>query len=609
MAFTNEQIQEVIDKTDIVDLVSQYVTLEKSGAQFRGLCPFHNEKTPSFMVSPSKKIAKCMGCGAGGNPITFLQKIKNISFNEAIHELADKVGIKLDDGYSYKKVDNNARLYEIMEISKKFYVHNLLNTKSGLEALEYLHKRGIDDETIKKFEIGLSLNTSDSLYKVLKESNYNELDMINLGLIKSDDNRFYDLFRNRIMFPIKNENGKVIAFSARIFNTADKEQPKYVNSPESPVFKKHLTLYHLSDAIPTIRRIHRVILHEGQMDVIASVKSGFDEAICSLGTALTKDQVAIIKKYATEAVVAYDGDNAGIKAMLKAIKLFEDARMKLKLVILPNDEDPDSYTLKYGAKAFSDYINDNQLDSLDFIFEYAIRGKDFTNNADIEEAKQLLFENLSSVSSQSSVERYIGKLADLINVSKASLLMDFNRYYTPAKYEKNDGFFPLDEKNSNIEQSRKYLSSAAWAELRILNYAKFSRYKADEIEKFFPNHDIRPYLEPIHQELWDVLTCDYYMEYENFVEQVFMERLSERLLSVYLQNVKSLYDNNDSLVPYNDDDLKECVDMITMHLIVKQIDETEQSIRFSTEKDKAQLIGSKMRLLKQLNEYRKKKRK
>ncbi len=600
-----DKIDEVIKKTDIVDLVSQFITLEKYGSGFRGLCPFHPDHSPSFSVSPDKKIAKCMVCGEGGNPITFLRKIKNISFNEALKELADKAGITVDGLYINKKTDNFSHLYEIMETSKKFYIHNLLNTKSGLEAIEYLHKRGIDDETIKRFEIGLSLNTNNSLYQVLKEKNYNELDMMHLGLIKQNDNDFYDLFRGRIMFPIKDEFGHTIAYSARIFNTNDKNQAKYVNSPETEIFKKHLTLYNLSDAILSIRKMHRVILHEGQMDVIASVRSGNLETVCSMGTALTKEQVRIIKKYTNNVLLCYDGDKAGIDAMLKAIKLFETVDLKVKLVILPDKEDPDSYVLKYGSTKFNEFIENNQLDPLDFIFEYATRGKDFTKNNDVEDAKEKLFINLKDVKSTSSIERYIGLFAKLINVSEASLLMDFNNYYTP-QYNKNNADIFEQENSfpSFLEQEYQYLSNYAWAELRLLNYAKLSKGMADVIEQKFPDNDIRPYLEPIHQELWDELNLDYFMQYDDFIEQQFLERLNERLYNCYLQNITSLNKKGDCHIPYNEADMNDCITKLKEHYLEKKAHELDAKIFDANGSEKIMYLTKKVDLLKQLEKQR-----
>lgn len=601
---SQDKINEVIQKTDIVDLVSQFISLEKYGSGFRGLCPFHPDHSPSFSVSPDKKIAKCMVCGEGGNPINFLRKIKNISFAEAVKELADKAGVTVDGVYINQNKDDYSHLHQIMETSKKFYIHNLWNTKSGQEALDYLHKRGIDDETIKRFEIGLSLNTPSSLYQVLKEQNYNELDMIQLGLIKQNDNEFYDLFRNRIMFPVKNEAGNTIAYSARIFNNSDKTQAKYVNSPETPIFKKHLTLFNLSEAILSIRKLHRVILHEGQMDVIAGVRSGNLETVCSMGTALTKDQVAIIKKYTNNVLLCYDGDKAGIEAMVKAIKLFERQNINVKLVILPNKDDPDSYVLKYGPDKFRDYLENNQLEPLDFIFSYATLGKDFTAIKDIEDAKDKLFTNLKDVKSTSAVELYISKLAALINVSTASLMMDFNNYYTLSYPENNGDILDVSVDLPTLKNNYEYLRNYAWAELRLLNYAKIDKTMAENIENSFPNHDIRPYLEPIHQEIWDELILDYYMQFDNFTEQLFLDRLNDRLHTCYLQNITSLNKKGDKYVPYTNDDMSDCIEKLKEHYVESKIMKLDEKIGLAQGKDKIMYLSEKVNLLKQLDNMR-----
>ena len=332
---TQDEINRVIESTDMVDLVSPFVKLTKQGKSYKGLCPFHNEDTPSFVVSQEKHLAHCFGCGKGGNPINFLMQIKQISFNEALNELATKNGIKLTNVVINKKSQDYTKYYEMMQLAAKFYEKNLTTTKSGLEALEYLHKRGLSDETIKMFKIGLAPNNVDALYKVLKDANYLELDMIDVGLIGHNDKGYYDIFSKRIMFPITDEMGNIIGFSGRIFNNNDPNQPKYVNTKETFLYKKGSVLYHLDLAKQEILRKKRVILHEGQMDVIAATSAGFKEAICSMGTALTEAQALVLKKYSSQAIICYDGDKAGIAASKKAINIFKKVGMTASLVLLP----------------------------------------------------------------------------------------------------------------------------------------------------------------------------------------------------------------------------------------------------------------------------------
>ena len=606
---SNEQIEEIIDKTDIVDLVSQYVSLEKAGAGFKGLCPFHNEKTPSFMVSPSKKIAKCMGCGGGGNPISFLMQIKNISYPEALNELAQRAGIKLEGIKTNKKKEEFTNYYKMMETSKKFFQYILFNSKSGLEALDYLHKRGIDDETIKRFEIGLAPNSSNALYTVLQKENYPDLDMVLLGLVKSGNTGFYDLFQNRIMFPITDEEGHTIAFSGRIFNNDDPNQAKYVNSPESPIFKKSNTLFHLSDAISEIRKSHRIVLHEGQMDVIASVKSGIPEAICSMGTALTREQVKIMKKYASEIIVCYDGDKAGINAMLKAYNLLSNESINFKMVMLPDKEDPDSFVKTHGADNFIKYFNDNQLEPLDFILAYATKDKDFNNIGDVESAKSVLFNALSHIDSQVSVDRYIDKLSQVMNVSKSSLLVDFNKYInipTGSNYVE----FEYDYQNNFISETKvNYLANYAKAELRLINYAKLGRNKANEIESGFSvSEPFVSYLEPIHQDLWFKLIDEYYILNEDFNEGLFLRLLDKRLYNCYVNDLESLRNTLDEYIPYNENDMAECIKVIIDSKPRREIDKIDKKFSELTEDQKKIELLQKIENAKKINNSKNKRK-
>lgn len=605
---SKEQIDELINKIDIVDLVSRYVTLERAGSSFKGLCPFHDEKTPSFMVSPTKKIAKCMGCHTGGNPITFLMQIERIEYPEALRRLADMVGMKLDGLDSNKKVDNFNVFYEIMDTSKQFYIHNLFNTKSGQEALDYLHKRGIDDETIKRFGIGLAPTSSDSLYKVLIEKKYNEIDMINLGLIKNGDKGFYDLFQRRIMFPITDEEGNTIAFSGRIFNSDDKNQPKYVNSPESKIFVKGKTLFNLSNAISSVRKTHRIVLHEGQMDVIAANKAGITDAVCSLGTSLTKNQVNMISRYADEVIVCYDGDSAGVESMMKAIQLFDTTSLKLKLVLLPNGMDPDEFVNKQGPEAFIEYFNNNQQAPLDFILEYATRGKDFSNIDDIESAKKILFTHLALVDSQVSIERYVDKLATKMNVSKSSLMIDFSKYCNISIPQKFDDFSDDYQSFEIIENKPAvYLANYAKAELRLINYAKLGREKALEIESAFDeDNPIINFLEPIHQDLWFKLIDEYYIHNKDFNEGKFLKLLNHNLYNCYVNDLKTLKENMDYIIPYDGIDMANCIKIVIDSQPKKQIDEIDKKFAYLSDDDKKSELLRKIANLKKYNNSKKK---
>lgn len=604
---SEEQIKEVIEKTDIVALVSQYVPLEKAGSVYKGLCPFHNEKTPSFTVSPQKKIAKCFGCGGGGNPIKFLMQIKNISFTEALSELARDAGIKLEGLKEENSGPDYSNYYKIMETAHKFFRYNLTNTTSGDEAIKYLLDRGIDMESINAFEIGLAPDKSDALYNVLKNAGFNELDMFDLGLVKNGEHGFYDLFKNRIMFPVKDERGHIIAFSGRIF-VNDPSQPKYVNSPETVIFKKGQTLFHLYDAISDIRKNHQIVLHEGQMDVIASYRSGITTAICSMGTALTPEQVKIIAKYANNVVVCYDGDNAGLKAMVKAIRLFANQNINLRLVILPDGMDPDEYVKKYGKEAFLNFFNNNLLDPSDFMVRYVSLNRNFSNMADIEAAKKEIFEYLKFNSSQILIERVLEKLANIMNVSKASLMIDFNKNgYNSQEFEQNQFMSDVNPPLEVASSLPQAIRSHARAELRLLNYGKLSKDFASRIEENSAlEKPFMEYLEPVNQKIWSELVDNYYIYHKEFNEGEFVHCLDQNLLNAYVSNISVLKENGDDMNKYSEEDMNECLKALINYSPIKEIDQIDQG--FSNLKDNEKLANLILKLekLRKINKVNKK---
>lgn len=604
---SEEQIKEVIEKTDIVALVSQYVPLEKAGSVYKGLCPFHNEKTPSFTVSPQKKIAKCFGCGGGGNPIKFLMQIKNISFTEALSELARDAGIKLEGLKEENSGPDYSNYYKIMETAHKFFRYNLTNTTSGDEAIKYLLDRGIDMESINAFEIGLAPDKSDALYNVLKNAGFNELDMFDLGLVKNGEHGFYDLFKNRIMFPVKDERGHIIAFSGRIF-VNDPSQPKYVNSPETVIFKKGQTLFHLYDAISDIRKNHQIVLHEGQMDVIASYRSGITTAICSMGTALTPEQVKIIAKYANNVVVCYDGDNAGLKAMVKAIRLFANQNINLRLVILPDGMDPDEYVKKYGKEAFLNFFNNNLLDPSDFMVRYVSLNRNFSNMADIEAAKKEIFEYLKFNSSQILIERVLEKLANIMNVSKASLMIDFNNNgYNSQEFDQNKFMSDVNPSLEVASSLPQAIRSHARAELRLLNYGKLSKDFASRIEENSAlEKPFMEYLEPVNQKIWSELVDNYYIYHKEFNEGEFVHCLDQNLLNAYVSNISVLKENGDDMNKYSEEDMNECLKALINYSPIKEIDQIDQG--FSNLKDNEKLANLILKLekLRKINKVNKK---
>ena len=431
---SEEKINEIIDKTDMVGLVSEFVTLQKRGKNYFGLCPFHADQTPSFSVSPSKKIAKCMSCGEGGNPINFLRKIKNVSFEEACFLLADRVGVQLERTKTVKHVDENSKYYEINQVAQKFYEHFLHNSQSGKEALEYLNKRGLDLETIKMFGIGLAPKNYTTLTKVLSDKGYSLTDAHDIGLITRKENDYYDMFFNRIMFPIINEAGHVLGFSGRVFD-GDTSGGKYVNTQETVIYKKGEMLYNLNNAIPHIRKMGRVILCEGQMDVISLSNAGIKEVVCSLGTALTEQQAALIKKYSNNVLICYDGDSAGVKATGKAFNLLKG--LTVNSITLPNGMDPDEYLKVRGKDSFLEFIESNQKDVYGYLYSNAFVNRNLNVAHDYEEVKKTVFNLLFKSGSSLLVEKYLHQLAIDLKVSYDAIYNDYNIYFKQGSGQKN----------------------------------------------------------------------------------------------------------------------------------------------------------------------------
>ncbi|MFA7422437.1 MAG: DNA primase, partial [Acholeplasmataceae bacterium] len=388
----NKLIEQINEKTPIVELVSEFVTLQKAGKNYRGLCPFHQEKTPSFFVSPEKNICKCYGCGEGGSPINFYRKIKNISFQEAAEELAERAGITVEK--AVKQKDPYEVFYQLMHEAKEFYKFNLKNSEKGQEALKYLHQREINDPIIDHFELGYAPEHSDALYKLLNDKGYQVSDMIKLGVVKQkDDGSYYDLFSNRLIFPITNPKGSVVGFSGRTMNP--KDSIKYVNSPETVIFKKGQLLYHFNEALPDIRRNKQVVLFEGFFDVISSYDAGIQNGVATMGTSLTIEQAKLIKQFTDSIIIAYDGDDPGMKATLSAINILEKVKLKTEVLTIPESLDPDEFIKAYGPEKYEGLFGEYLKDPYQFRYQYYKKGKDLSNSNDITAFKNQVLEMLS----------------------------------------------------------------------------------------------------------------------------------------------------------------------------------------------------------------------
>lgn len=433
--YTNDQVVERIkDTIDIVDFISGYVKLDKSGANYVGLCPFHNEKTPSFTVSENKNFFHCFGCGAGGDVLEFAMKKENLSFPEAIKFLGDRYGIEVEEQkpQDLERQNKRNRSYEINRVAAKFFLNNLMENE---KALSYLNDRGIDNKTIRSFGLGYALDGWEFLHNYLKEKGYDSEELEELGLVgrRSNGNGFYDKFRNRIIFPIIDTRSRVIGFGGRVL---DDTMPKYLNSQETLVFHKGTYLYGLNSLAKSSDR-EKIILVEGYMDVISLYNHEIDFSVASLGTALTETQVKLLKRYGDQVYICYDSDLAGIKATEKAISLFLKEDVTPKIIMLGEYKDPDDFFEEKTTKDFKRLIDE----ALHFI-DYKIHiNKEKYNLDDIEGKIKFTVEvarDLRLLKNPIEVDVYINKLSEELNISKEAIEKEVFRQ-KKTDYNKNQG--------------------------------------------------------------------------------------------------------------------------------------------------------------------------
>lgn len=419
MYYPEEVIEEIRMKNDIVDVVSGYVKLQKKGSSYFGLCPFHNEKSPSFSVSPGKQIYYCFGCGAGGNVISFVMQYENYTFQEAVKFLAKKAGIQLPEAeYSEetrKKENKRARLLQVNKEAATYFFHQL-RSENGRAGWQYLKKRELSDETIRKFGLGFANMTSNDLVKFLKSKGYEDEVIRDAGLATFDEKfGFHDKFWNRVMFPIQDINHRVIGFGGRVMGDG---KPKYLNSPETLVFDKSRNLYGLN--IARTARKNQIILCEGYMDVITMHQAGFSQAVASLGTAFTEGQASLLKRYTDEVILSYDSDGAGVTAALRAISILKEAGMTGRVLNLEPYKDPDEFIKNCGQEAFQ-----KRLDGAEntFFFEIRMLQKDY-NMQDPESKTKFYREiarKLCGFSEEVERENYIQAVAQRYQISVENL--------------------------------------------------------------------------------------------------------------------------------------------------------------------------------------------
>ncbi len=431
--YSEELIEEIRSSNDIVDVISQYVILKRSGRNFFGLCPFHKEKSPSFSVSPDKQIFHCFGCGVGGNVIHFVSKIENLGFKDTLEMLANRVNIQLPELDGYDSDENaklKSRLYELNQATATFYHENLYKPSSK-EAQEYIKKRKLDNNTLKSFLIGYS-GVFDELYTYLKSKGFSENEILASGLVNKNENgRFIDRFRRRLMFPIQDVRNRVIAFGGRVL---DDSKPKYINSAENLVYSKGRHLFGLNLAKNSQKK--NLIIVEGYMDCISLYQRGITNVVASLGTALTEAQGRLLRKHSEQVIIGYDADGAGQAATIRGMEILQNLGCDIRILQIEGAKDPDEFVVKYGPERFNKYV-ENAISLIEFKIKILKKDLNLENANDKIKFLKEIAKLLSKVNSDLEKEIYLDKISKTYNISKDAVQAEINKLlYADSKGEK-----------------------------------------------------------------------------------------------------------------------------------------------------------------------------
>ena len=452
MKYRSEDIENLLSHLRIEEVVGDEIELKKSGANYKGLCPFHPDTTPSFSVSPTKNICKCFVCGAGGNAIKFYSMYHKISYEEAVGELAKKynIPIKAYENKNFRQKEENEKYYKIMEEAHNYYQENIFENQ-GRIALEYLNKRGVSPKVIRENQLGYALSEWSGLFDHLIKKGFQKDDIVELGLAKNGEKGIYDAFRNRIMFPIYSISGRIIAFGGRTLESS-KEIPKYINSPDTPIFKKGKNLYGIKDKGSILKKKNYSLLMEGYMDVLSAHSYGFDVALASLGTAFTYEQGELLKKYTNNVIMSLDMDSAGQMATERTAFILKNLGFNIRVLKLENAKDPDEYLKTFGKEAFLKCVK-NSLEIFDFLYELYSKEYDLSNIMSKEKFIARFKEFFKNIESTLERSLYLDKLAKYTNLDKTLLketLIDNNIY---KKVEEKIEIFSKKEKEKQAEHS------------------------------------------------------------------------------------------------------------------------------------------------------------
>ncbi|MDU7163848.1 MAG: DNA primase [Anaerococcus vaginalis] len=542
---SDDKKNEILENSDIVAIIGDYVDLKKSGNSYKGLCPFHNEKTPSFTVDDRKQLFHCFGCGEGGDVVSFIMHKEGLSYIDAMKYLANKAGIKLDDKSTKENKILN-RFYDINKDIMMYFYKNLLTDKAGQI---YLKNRGFRSNIVNTFMLGFAKNSWDDLLNYVKKKDYLLDDIENLGLIKKSQNgKYYDKYRNRLIFPIINHYGKVIGFGGR---SIDSTMPKYLNSPESQVFKKRYNLYGLN--IFKKQANKDIILVEGYMDVIGLNNQGIDQAVASLGTSLTSDQAKLLKRYAKNVYICYDEDNAGIKATDRAIEILLDEGIKPNIISLEKGLDPDDFVKKYGRDAFIKKM-DEASDVYNYKYNKILDIYALSKDNEKFEKLNLFIEFLASIKSDLTREIFINNVSKLFQIDKSTLkesVLKYNdNYKNKNKFSNDNNFKNFNQNEKRIVERKKY--SISINELEVLRLYLNQKDDYREFEDFFD----------------EILADDKLIKIKTYIDKNGFDRISENFSSDYQFIIDYIKNKSNKIVAY---ELKEKINLENRRKLLEKL--------------------------------------
>jgi DNA primase len=546
---TPNTIQQITSRIDIIDVVGEFVKLKKRGTNYIGVCPFHNEKSPSFTVSPVKEIYKCFGCGKSGNTITFLMEHEKYNYVEALKWLATRYNIEVEETETSPEqkaiIQTADSLYIINNFAKNFFSNALMNTDDGRAiALSYLKERGFREDVIEKFQIGYNPDSRDSLTKALVGNQFNKELLPKTGLVSlRNGEELVDNYRGRIIFPIHNNTGKIIGFGARVIGKSDRG-PKYINTPENEIYSKSKVLYGAYQARTAIDKADECLLVEGYTDVVSLHQAGIENVVASGGTSLTTDQLRLIKKYTNNLTIIYDGDSAGVKAALRGLDMALEESLNVRLVLIPDNEDPDSYVNKVGAKSFNEFVAASKKDFVIFQLEVMLQeaGQDVNKKSTVVNQVAETLSKINKAEDFTKQQDYIRQCAALLRIDETGLTNLVNKY-------KRDKLIK-EEKRNAADEANQLMQEQAQQPEDVLDDTQFLFHQDEAHER----NILRVLMEYGLRE-WDETRtmADYiFEELEHFhLDNPDLEKLLEEYKAWY---VKGLEPTTKSML-YHDDEM------------------------------------------------------